>query len=190
MAAGAVRVLEVFRRMDERLAEAVTVPSWPVLERWMPRLSRSADHMVVWWVAAAALAGTGRPVPRAAARHGLAAMLLAGPVCNAVGKRLVDRGRPPEHLRHRHRHRGRVPDSGAFPSGHAAAAAAFATAVALESRPAGTVMAALAGLVTVSRVYTGAHYPGDVTAGAAAGVCTAVWLRRRRTAGPGRDVRS
>jgi undecaprenyl-diphosphatase len=134
--------------------------------------------MAVWWVTAAALAGTGRPVLRAAARHGLAAMLLAGPVCNAVGKRLVDRRRPPGYLRDRHR--GRVPDSGAFPSGHAAAAAAFATAVVLDSRPAGTVTAAVAGLVTVSRVYTGAHYPGDVTAGVAAGVGTAVWLHRRR----------
>jgi membrane-associated phospholipid phosphatase len=147
------------------------------MERWMPKVSRAADHWGLWWVTAGVLAAAG-PSTRTAARRGLQAMLLAGPPCDAVAKRMADRNRPPRFLRARHR--GRVPDSGSFPSGHAAAAAAFATAVALETPIAGTLVTGLAAVVGLSRVYTGAHYPSDVAVGAAVGVAVAVGLRRRR----------
>jgi undecaprenyl-diphosphatase len=160
-----------------RLAEAVTGVSQPDLERWMPRVSRAADHLVMWWVTAGILSVAGAQ-RRRAARYGVMAMLLAGLPSNAAAKRLADRQRPPGFLRHRHR--GRVPDSGSFPSGHSAAGAAFAAAVVLEAPMAGTAVCGLAAAVAVSRVYTGAHYPSDVATGAVIGIATALWLSRRR----------
>ncbi|MDL4818664.1 phosphatase PAP2 family protein [Actinomadura opuntiae] len=103
-------------------------------------------------------------------------MLVAGPVCNALGKPAVGRDRPPRAVRQRRP--GRVPDSGAFPSGHSAAASAFATAVALTAPQAAAPVTAAAAVVAYARVYTGAHYPGDVTAGTIAGIITAYALHR------------
>ncbi|HEX4046660.1 MAG TPA: phosphatase PAP2 family protein [Elusimicrobiota bacterium] len=65
----------------------------------------------------------------------------------------------------------RAPVGGAygFPSNHASNMAAAASVLSV-AYPAGTpVFAALAALVAYSRVYVGAHYPGDVLAGLALG---------------------
>lgn len=162
------------RRADRRLLRWVTGHSSPVLDRWMPRVSRAADHLLGWWAVAGVMTAAGDPAVRAAARRGVAAMLLAAPVCNAAAKRLVDRSRPPRSLRGRRP--GRIPDSGGFPSGHTAAAAAFATAVTLTTPGAGVPVGLLAAAVAYSRLYTGAHYPADVAAGALAGAATALIL--------------
>jgi undecaprenyl-diphosphatase len=71
-----------------------------------------------------------------------------------------------------------IPTSTAFPSGHSAAAAAFATGVALEA-PWRLVLpvAAVAGAVAFSRIYVGAHYPGDVAAGLLLGTASALVTR-------------
>jgi membrane-associated phospholipid phosphatase len=65
-----------------------------------------------------------------------------------------------------------------FPSDHAAAAAAIAVVVLLVHRRLGVLVLALAALVCFARVYVGAHYPGDVLAGAGIGVVVALLLWR------------
>ena len=80
----------------------------------------------------------------------------------------------------------RMPSSRSFPSGHSAAAFAFATGVGHVSPAAAVPLRALAALVAYSRVHTGVHYPADVLAGALIGTALAQltthlrWLGRRR----------
>jgi undecaprenyl-diphosphatase len=65
----------------------------------------------------------------------------------------------------------RVPNGGryGFPSNHAANSAAAAAVLSAAYPGAALVFAALAAVVAYSRVYVGAHYPGDVLAGLALG---------------------
>ena len=67
----------------------------------------------------------------------------------------------------------RMPSSTSFPSGHSAAAFAFATGVGALLPPAAIPLRGLAALVAYSRVHTGVHYPGDVVAGALIGTALA-----------------
>lgn len=64
---------------------------------------------------------------------------------------------------------------GSFPSDHAAAAVVIAAVLFITHRRLGAIALLVAGLVCLARVYVGAHYPGDVLAGAAVGVGVA-WL--------------
>ena len=73
-----------------------------------------------------------------------------------------------------------MPVSRSFPSGHAAAAFAFATGVGHESLAAAVPLRALAVLVAYSRVHTGVHYPADVLAGAVMGTALAQFTARAR----------
>ena len=66
-----------------------------------------------------------------------------------------------------------MPVSSSLPSGHSAAAFAFATGVGHVLPQAAAPLRGLAAVVAYSRVHTGVHYPGDVIAGALIGAALA-----------------
>ncbi|MEU9848714.1 phosphatase PAP2 family protein [Streptomyces sp. NPDC047985] len=180
------------RRGDLAVFRLLAHGNWPGTEPVLPRLSRSADHGVLWFGVAAGLAALGGGArARRAALRGVASLAVASTGVNTLGKRAVRRERPLLDAVPVVRRLERQPFTTSFPSGHAASAAAFATGVALESRGWGAVVAPLALSVAASRVYTGVHYPSDVLAGAALGVGAALALRgvfptRARFPAPGR----
>lgn len=65
-----------------------------------------------------------------------------------------------------------------FPSDHATAVGAVAGGLWYVQRRLGLIVAALAVLMAIARVYVGAHYPGDVLAGLILGASTAVLAHR------------
>ncbi|WP_089955723.1 bifunctional phosphatase PAP2/diacylglycerol kinase family protein [Lentzea xinjiangensis] len=147
------------------------------LDTGFKRLSKTANHSLLWFVVAAVLATAKGPSRRGALR-GLAAIAGASAGANLVGKSLFPRRRPAADLLAVPRRLAKRPTSSSFPSGHSASAAAFATAVAMESPKAGAVVAPIAAAVAYSRVHTGVHWPTDVAAGAAVGVGAALLTRR------------
>lgn len=162
---------------DRALFQRVATHHWPAGDRVLPRLSRGADHGVLWLgvAAGAALLG-GRPARRAALR-GVASLAVASATVNTLGKRTVRRGRPVLDAVPLVRRLPRQPFTTSFPSGHAASAVAFTTGVGLENPAWGLALAPLAWSVCFSRVYTGVHYPGDVLAGALLGAGAALAVR-------------
>ncbi|MFI2758514.1 bifunctional phosphatase PAP2/diacylglycerol kinase family protein [Streptomyces echinatus] len=163
--------------LDSGVFEAAAARHWPGAERVLPRLSRSANHGVLWFATAAAMAASRTPRARRAAVRGVASLALASLTINTIGKRSVRRARPVLDPVPLVRQLKRQPITTSFPSGHAASAAAFATGVALESPAWGAVVAPVAFSVAASRVYTGVHFPSDVLAGAALGAGAAFLVR-------------
>lgn len=111
-------------------------------------------------------------------RASVAAVLSAG-LGLAVGKvisELVDRARPfvadPHGV---HLFTAHAADPG-FPSDHATAAFAIATAIFLRKRGWGIAALVAAAVVSIGRVALGVHYPTDVLAGAALGAAAALVL--------------
>jgi undecaprenyl-diphosphatase len=143
----------------------------------LPRLTRAADHSVLWFATAAACALAGRRGRRAALR-GVASLTVASALANGPLKWSVRRARPALTHVPSLRQLPRQPWTTSFPSGHSASAAAFATGVALQWPLVGVPVAVTAGAVAYSRIYTGVHYPGDVAAGVGLGVASALVIRR------------
>jgi diacylglycerol kinase family enzyme/membrane-associated phospholipid phosphatase len=160
--------------LDAEVFEAIANSPSPLLDKTMPALSRAADHSKLWLVIAAAMAMSSNRSAQRGAGRGVANLAVTSLVTNQVAKRVWRRRRP---------HHGRVPllrrlhsypSSNSLPSGHSASAATFAVGVGLENPLLGLAMALLAGLVGLSRVVTGAHYPGDVFVGFGIGAGLAV----------------
>jgi membrane-associated phospholipid phosphatase len=172
-------------RLDRAVYEAIARTPTPNLDRAMRGLSRAADHSKLSLSAAAALGLAAGPDGRRAAFRGLASVATTATVVNALIKPLARRRRPDRELalvpsaRH-----VSMPRSRSFPSGHTAAAFAFATGAGRVLPWAGPPLGALAALVGYSRIHTGVHYPIDVIAGALCGVTlselTGIWLDHRR----------
>jgi membrane-associated phospholipid phosphatase len=167
---GLRRVVDEARRLDLALYRAVARTRTPVLDVALSRLSRAADYSRLSLGAATVLGLVGGPAGRRAAARGLASLAVTAVVVNVGFKPLTRRRRPAIA---RVTPLVRVPRSRSFPSGHTAAAFAFATGVARALPQAAPPLYALAALVGYSRVHTGVHYPLDVAAGALCGVALA-----------------
>ncbi|MFE0462763.1 phosphatase PAP2 family protein [Kitasatospora sp. NPDC058965] len=181
--------LRTLLAVDQALYAAVAAaPSRsPGLDSGLRRLSVAANRSRISFAVAGLLAlRPGRP--RRAALLGVAALGTASVTANQLTKTLVRRPRPDREAAEvpAARHIP-MPGSASFPSGHTAAAFAFATAVGATLPAAALPLTALAGCVGYSRVHTGVHYPGDVLAGALLGVgCAGAVLAGARRLGPGR----
>jgi diacylglycerol kinase family enzyme/membrane-associated phospholipid phosphatase len=167
------RVNETDQAIERRIAR---IPRSGV-DDGLKVLTTTANHSLLWFTIAAALAAR-RGVTRRAAIRGVCAIGGASFLANAVAKPLLPRRRPAAETLPNFRTVPDPPTSSSFPSGHAASAAAFATAVAMEAPVAGAVIAPVAATVAYSRVHTGVHWTSDVVAGALLGSGIALATRR------------
>jgi membrane-associated phospholipid phosphatase len=87
--------------------------------------------------------------------------------------RAVDRARPYDQLANVHLLVARTSDF-SFPSDHATVSGAVAVALLLVNRRWGIVAGVAALAMAFTRVYVGAHFPGDVVGGLALGAAVAV----------------
>ena len=114
--------------------------------------------------------------PRKTRRAGVAsaiAMVLGLIVTNLILKNLVDKHRPYELINGLTLMIEKQPDS-SFPSGHATNSMACSWVLFRTLKKRYSVIALiLALLICFSRLYVGVHYPTDVLAGIAIGICAA-----------------
>ncbi|GAA1832038.1 bifunctional phosphatase PAP2/diacylglycerol kinase family protein [Pseudonocardia ailaonensis] len=162
---------------DRAITAAISARPQSPLDTAICRLTRSADHSALWVVVAGVLA-IRRGAGRKAAARGLLAIALSSAVANGILKPLLPRRRPAAAELPAYRTISDPPTSSSFPSGHAASAAAFATAVVLENPKVAPAVIPLAAAVAYSRVHVGVHWASDVLAGAAVGTGIAVATQR------------
>lgn len=166
-------------RLDLAVYAAIARTPSPSLDRAMSLLSRAADHSKLSVGAATAMALVGGRSGRRAALYGVASIVVTSAVVNGPLKFAARRPRPERRADEvpvaRH---VPMPVSRSFPSGHSAAAFAFASGVGHVTTPMALPLRALAATVAYSRIHTGVHYPADVVAGALAGVTIADGISR------------
>ena len=154
--------------------EAIAATPTPTLDTAMRRLSHAADYSKLSMASGGLLAVFGGATGRRAAMSGLACVAATSAFVNVAVKPLARRHRPDRvgggvpTKRH-----VEMPSSASFPSGHTAAAVAFASGVGRVSPLMSLPLHSLAAVVGYSRVHTGVHYPGDVVAGALIGAVVA-----------------
>lgn len=152
--------------LDAAVYSAVARTPTPTLDRALGRISTAANHSRLWFTSAAVLAAVGGRPGRVAAVQGVASIAVTSAVVNLVLKQAGGRRRPDragaEVPGTRH---VEMPASLSFPSGHAAAASAFATGVGGRLPLVAAPLHGAAGVVAYSRVHTGVHHPLDVLVG-------------------------
>lgn len=162
-------------RLDQWLMRRSAATRAPRLNRALVGLTQAANFSRLWIAIAALLAAAGGRPGQRAARRGIVAIVIASATSNGPAKLLARRRRPAAH-------HGpaliRMPSSTSFPSGHSAAAFAFATGVCGELPVLLPLLGPLAGAVAYSRVHAGVHYPSDVAGGAVIGVVSGVLADR------------
>ncbi|MBL1075445.1 phosphatase PAP2 family protein [Nocardia sp. 2] len=164
-------------RFDRAVESAVGALPASRVDQGLLSLTTSANYSGLW-LGIAALLATRKGQTRRAAMRGAVAVGGASLVVNAGMKTLIARRRPAAEVLPVYRRLVPAPVSSSFPSGHAACAAAFATAVALESPRTAAVVAPLAATVAYSRIHTGVHWSSDVFVGAAVGSVVALATQR------------
>jgi undecaprenyl-diphosphatase len=164
------RSWEEAQRLDLAVYSAIAGTPTPTLDRGLRRLSKAANNSRLSMASAAILAMTGGRAGRQAASMGLASVAVTSATLNLGLKPLFHRRRPDRVAEEVPLARQvRMPSSTSFPSGHSAAAFAFATGAGHVLPSSGVPLRALAALVAYSRVHTGVHYPSDVLVGALLG---------------------
>ncbi len=164
------RLLTDTERVDRGVYRAIAATPTPALDTAMRRLSRAADYSKLSMASAAALAIFGGRTGRRAAKSGLACVVATSAAVNLVVKPVARRRRPNRIADGVPADRQvTMPTSASFPSGHTAAAVAFAAGAGRVAPLTSAPLHVLAALVGYSRVHTGVHYPGDVVAGALIG---------------------
>ncbi len=163
--------------VDRAISRAISsLPPTP-LDTAMKRLSGAANHGVLWF-GVAALFALRKGTTRKGAMRGVLAIALTSPTANGLLKPLLPRRRPAAAELPAYQTIANPPTSSSFPSGHAASAAAFATAVALESPRTSLAVIPLAAAVGYSRIHVGVHWASDVLVGAAVGTGAALATQR------------
>jgi undecaprenyl-diphosphatase len=159
-----------FERIDRAVYSAIADTPTPRLDGVMRRVSTAANYSRLSFAASGLLVVFGGARGRRAAVSGLAAVTATSATVNLLVKPFGRRHRPdregesvPES-----RHVP-MPASRSFPSGHTAAAVAFANGAGQALPAVSLPLHLLAALVGYSRIHTGVHYPGDVLAGAVLG---------------------
>jgi membrane-associated phospholipid phosphatase len=168
------QLVDEANRLDVATYLAIAETPTPALDGALRRLSSAADYSRLSLAASALLAIGGGARGRRAAKSGLASLGVTAAVVNLLMKPFLRRRRPDRAaaLVPSARHVD-MPHSRSFPSGHAAAAFAFATGAGRVDPLVAPPLALLAAVVGYSRVHTGVHYPGDVIAGALCGMTLA-----------------
>jgi len=147
-------------RLDLAVYEAIARTPTPRLDRSMRAVSTAADHSKLSLAAAAGLAVIGGPDGRRAAGRGLVSVAVTAAIVNVLIKPLLRRRRPDRASALVPSARMvDMPRSRSFPSGHTAAAFAFATGAGRVLPWTAPPLSALAALVGYSRIHTGVHYP-------------------------------
>ncbi|HXP98466.1 MAG TPA: phosphatase PAP2 family protein [Solirubrobacteraceae bacterium] len=161
-------------RLDAALYARVASTPTPALDRSMRRLSHAANYSRLSLASGTVLALACGPAGRRAAARGLASVAVTATIVNLAVKPLSRRRRPNRTAERVPPERHvRMPVSTSFPSGHSAAAFAFASGVGTTMPTAVIPLRILATLVAYSRVHTGVHYPGDAIGGALIGIALA-----------------
>ena len=168
--------MRMIERLESDLLYWVQAHRTPLLDGVMTFITSLGDGGIVWVLLALGLLA--RKKTRKAGVMMAAALILNAVLVNLVLKNLFARVRPFEALP------GfsvivRRPADWSFPSGHSSSSIAAAF-VALRQLPrkVGIPAMVLAGLICISRVYVGAHYPTDVIGGVVVGLFCG-WLAEK-----------